>query len=387
MKVDREASLSLYVHVPWCVRKCPYCDFNSHVAREPIDQVVYVDAVLADLEYETKGISLPAVDSIFIGGGTPSLLETSALGRLLDGIRRSCIVESGAEITLEANPGTAEAQRFAAYRQAGVNRLSLGVQSLDDDKLHRLDRIHSALEARQAFAMAREAGFDNVNLDLMYGLPAQTLEQAMEDLGQAISLGPEHLSWYQLTLEPNTRFHRRPPPLPNEDVLGDMMESGEAMLAAAGYRRYEISAYARGGRECRHNLNYWQFGDYLGVGAGAHGKLTLDGGAVRRRSKLRQPAAYVAAAPLGALSEQRVLKVHELPVEFFMNALRLIDGVPTELFTQRTGLSPTVVADALSLARTRGLLSPETEQLRPTGLGLRFLNDLLAMFEPGLQEV
>ena len=378
--------LSLYVHIPWCVRKCPYCDFNSHAVREPVDQVAYVNAVLTDLEHETRGVSLPPVDSVFIGGGTPSLLETSVLRGLLNGIAHCCVLQSDAEITLEANPGTAEAKRFASFRQAGINRLSLGVQSLDDDKLRRLDRIHSALEARQAFVIAREAGFDNVNLDLMYGLPTQTLDQAMSDLSEVIELGPEHLSWYQLTLEPNTGFHHDPPTLPDEDILGDMMERGETMLEAAGYRRYEIAAYARPGRECRHNLNYWQFGDYLGVGAGAHGKRTLADGTIRRRSKLRQPAAYVAAASHGAVSEQRILETPELPVEFFMNALRLVDGVPSELFTQRTGLSQKPVAEALALARTRGLLSPETARLRPTALGLRFLNELLAMFEPGVQE-
>ncbi len=382
MELERYPPLSLYVHIPWCVRKCPYCDFNSHRADPSVDPLAYVDRLLLDLEYELEACVSRPIASVFIGGGTPSLLEADALARLLDGIARRCSVETGVEITLEANPGTAEARRFRAYRRAGVNRLSLGVQSLDDAMLARLGRVHSSADAQRAYAMARDAGFDNVNLDLMYGLPEQTLAQAMDDLHGAIAWDAEHLSWYQLTLEPNTRFHHSPPVLPSEDLVGDMMDSGHDALAGAGYRRYEISAHARDQRMCRHNLNYWRFGDYLGIGAGAHGKLTSADGVVRRRGKLRQPAAYMAAVAGGAISVQRVIGERELPVEFMMNALRLIDGVPAELFTRRTGLPLSVVAAALDDARARGLLRPDVERLAATQLGLRFLDELLTPFEP-----
>ena len=379
--MGRGVPLSLYVHFPWCVRKCPYCDFNSHVASQPVDQLEYVDAVLADLDNEKQLGTLPTLISIFIGGGTPSLMDGTAVERLLEGIARRWPLAAHVEVTLEANPGTVEAGRFRSYRQAGVNRLSLGMQSLNDAKLQKLERIHSAAEARRAYTVARDAGFDNINIDLMYGLPGQSVRQAMADLEAVVDLQPEHLSWYQLTLEPNTLFYLRPPPLPDNDLLGDMMEVGEALLAEVGYRRYEISAYARVGHECRHNLNYWQFGDYLGVGAGAHGKRTLDDGAVYRRSKLRQPAAYLAAIPNSVLSSQRQLGAQELPIEFFMNALRLVDGVPASIFSRRTGLPLDVVEDVLGVARSRGLMSHEPDVLRPTAFGLRFLDDLLTLFE------
>ncbi|MCG6965861.1 MAG: radical SAM family heme chaperone HemW [Chromatiaceae bacterium] len=378
----RPVPLSLYVHIPWCARKCPYCDFNSHAARDPLDQAGYVDALLLDLDHETMRQPLPAVGSVFIGGGTPSLFDGAAIGRLLDGVARRLTLAADLEITLEANPGTAEAGRFADYLGAGVNRLSLGVQSLDDRRLAALGRIHSAREALDAYRMARAAGFDNINLDLMYGLPGQALDGALEDLRQVVALGPEHLSWYQLTLEPNTLFHHHPPTLPDDDTLAGMMDAGQAMLAEAGYRQYEISAYAQAGRRCRHNLNYWEFGDYLGIGAGAHGKLTAPGSVIRRRSKQRQPAAYIAAAAQGAIHDERELDSTDLPVEFFLNALRLNAGVPAQLFGQRTGLSLQDIAAPLARARAQGLIGTDASRLQPTPLGLRYLNDLLALFEP-----
>jgi oxygen-independent coproporphyrinogen-3 oxidase len=364
------------------VRKCPYCDFNSHALRAPVDEAGYVDALLRDLDRALVDVPTGTVATVFCGGGTPSLFSGAAIGRLLDGIAARLRLAADVEITLEANPGTAEAENFADYRAAGVNRLSIGVQSLDDAKLAALGRIHRADEAVQAYRLARAAGFDNINLDLMYGLPEQTLDEALADLRGLIALSTEHLSWYQLTLEPNTLFHHRPPPLPVEDELADIMDAGQALLAAEGYRQYEISAYAQPGRRCRHNLNYWRFGDYLGIGAGAHGKLTTPAGEVWRRSKLRQPAAYLAAAGQGALSTERRLEAAELPIEFMLNALRLVGGVEAGTFAQRTGLALQAIAAPLAAARARGLLQDEPARLQPSELGLRYLNDLLLTFEP-----
>ncbi len=376
--------LALYVHIPWCVRKCPYCDFNSHVPRAVVDQRGYVDALLQDLDHDLDGLDRgdlgPGLVSVFIGGGTPSLFEPAAIGRLLEGVAARLDLQPGIEITLEANPGTAEAERFAGYRAAGVNRLSLGVQSLDDASLAALGRIHGAAEARAAFDLARRAGFDNVNLDLMYGLPGQSIAGGLRDLRSLLELAPEHVSWYQLTLEPNTLFHHRPPPLPDDDRLADMADAGQEILDRAGYRRYEVSAYAREGRRARHNLNYWEFGDYLGIGAGAHGKLSTADGLVRRTAKPRGPEVYLAGAGAGS---SRVLEVDDRVAEFFLNAMRLVDGVPADWFAQRTGLSLDRVGDALARARALGLMAHEPARLRPTALGLRFLNDLLALFEPG----
>jgi oxygen-independent coproporphyrinogen-3 oxidase len=374
--------LGLYIHIPWCVRKCPYCDFNSHELREALDQGAYVDALLQDLDKELTQGPLPPLQSIFIGGGTPSLFEGASIARLLEGVAQRIDLAPDVEVTLEANPGTAEAARLVDYRAAGVNRLSIGVQSLADASLKALGRIHSAAEARSAYQMARAAGFDNVNLDLMYGLPGQTQEAALDDLGRLIALGPEHISWYQLTLEPNTLFHHHPPRLPDDDVLVDMMEAGLGVLAGAGYERYEISAYARDGRRCRHNLNYWRFGDYLGIGAGAHGKSSAPGRPIRRRAKQRRPAAYMASAATGAVASERLLAPEELAVEFFLNAMRLTEGVPVEQFEARTGLALAVIAQPLLRARELGLMLDDPRRLQPSPLGLRFLNDLLALFEP-----
>jgi oxygen-independent coproporphyrinogen-3 oxidase len=374
--------LSLYVHIPWCVRKCPYCDFNSHAMRKAIDQAAYVDALLLDLDAELTRQPQPEIESIFVGGGTPSLFDGAVIARLLDGIAQRFTLVPDVEITLEANPGTAEVAHFSSYRAAGVGRLSIGVQSLDDGKLAALGRIHSADEARAAYRMARKAGFDNVNLDLMYGLPQQSTSAALADLGAIIELGPEHISWYQLTLEPNTLFHRQPPPLPDEDSLVDMMEGGQAMLADAGYLQYEISAFAHDDRQCRHNLNYWQFGDYLGIGAGAHGKLSRPGPGVRRRSKQRQPAAYMAAAAEGAVALEQEIGQDELAVEFFLNALRLTAGVPAGLFESRTGLALHMVERPLGRARELGLMLDDPTRLQASAHGQRYLNDLLVLFEP-----
>jgi oxygen-independent coproporphyrinogen-3 oxidase len=373
--------VSLYVHIPWCVRKCPYCDFNSHVARAPLDQQGYVDALLLDLDHEIRRQPPGEIGSIFFGGGTPSLLDGVVLGRLLEGIDQRLPLAADVEVTLEANPGTAEAARFADYHAAGVNRLSLGIQSLNDTKLAALGRIHDAAEAIESYRMARQAGFDNINLDLMFGLPGQCVDEALDDLQRIIALEPTHVSWYQLTLEPNTLFHDRPPPLPDDDLVAGIAAAGLALLDEVGFARYEISAFARAGRSCRHNLNYWGFGDYIGIGAGAHGKST-EGGRILRRSKRRQPDAYVAAVAEGGLSLQRVVSEAELPVEFLLNALRLVDGVPSAWFEQRTGLAIGSIRDQLQVAQLRELMEPTADRLRATALGLAFLNDLLALFEP-----
>lgn len=371
-----EIPLGLYVHIPWCMRKCPYCDFNSHALRGgDVPEQAYVAALLEDLELELAGLSGRQVGSLFIGGGTPSLFSGEAIFGLLEGIRARIGLAPDAEITLEANPGTVDAAHFRGYRQAGVNRLSIGVQAFDDAMLARLGRIHDARQAVAAFEAARAAGFDNINLDLMFGLPDQAQAGALEDLGRALALQPEHISWYQLTLEPNTLFHRQPPSLPADEALWAMQEAGLELLRAAGYRRYEISAFALEGRRCRHNLNYWRFGDYIGIGAGAHGKLTLEGG-VLRYFKERHPQRY-----LGEPRRRGERKVtgRELALEFLMNALRLVEGVDTALFAGRTGLSPEVLEPALSEARELGLLEPGRLQATPRGMD--FLNDLLLRFD------
>lgn len=371
--------LSLYVHIPWCLRKCPYCDFNSHAVSGEVPEGEYVDALLADLDVQAPRVAGRAVETVFIGGGTPSLFSGAAIGRLLEGIAARLDLTDAAEITLEANPGTAEAAQFADYLAAGVNRLSIGVQSLDDQRLRVLGRVHDAAEARQAVDWARAAGFDNLNLDIMYGLPGQDLQAVLADLDAVLALAPEHLSWYQLTLEPNTLFHARPPSLPDGDTVGDIMEAGLALLAGAGFRQYEVSAHARPGRAARHNRNYWTFGDYLGIGAGAHGKLSVPDGWVRRYSRPRHPRDYLAAP--AAPGSERILSANELPLEFLMNALRLHSGVPATLFFERTGLSLGVIETPLEQARARGLLEEDPTVLLPTTLGRRFLDDLLLLFE------
>ncbi|MBL8473138.1 MAG: oxygen-independent coproporphyrinogen III oxidase-like protein [Rhodocyclaceae bacterium] len=371
--------LALYVHFPWCVAKCPYCDFNSHALRGEAPEADYIDALIADLESALPLIWGRRIISIFFGGGTPSLMSAQGFDRLLAALRARLSIVSDAEITLEANPGTADAGRFEAYRAAGANRLSLGIQSFDDAMLARLGRIHDGAGARRAAEMALQH-FESVNFDLMYGLPQQDMAGALADLEQALQYAPPHLSCYNLTLEPNTAFAEHPPALPDPDLCADMQEAIEARLAVAGYENYETSAFARPGRRCRHNLNYWSFGDYLGIGAGAHGKLSFPD-RILRQVRPRHPKAYFAAAAAGDfVAEQRVLTATDLPFEFMMNALRLTQGVPLAQFSQRTGVSPLAIQGAIRQARTAGLLEEDAAQLRPSLRGRRFLNDLLQLF-------
>lgn len=376
--------LALYLHLPWCLRKCPYCDFNSHAAPQAVPEARYVAALLADLERELPRIWGRRLVSVFLGGGTPSLFSPEALADLIDGLRARLALRPGTEITLEANPGTFERERFRAFREAGINRLSIGVQSLNDTMLARIGRIHDASQARRAVEQAARAGFEDINVDLMFGLPGQSPSEAQADLLEAIALAPTHLSYYQLTLEPNTLFHHEPPPLPDEDMLWEMQGRGHDRLADAGYTQYEVSAFAAAGRRCLHNLNYWEFGDYLGIGAGAHGKLT-DGatGLVTRRWKLRQPLAYMQAAEQGdPTAGAREIGDEDLRFEFMLNALRLSDGVPLRLFAERTGLQVDSITATLDDARARGMLERCADRIIPTALGRRFLNDLTASFLP-----
>ncbi|WIF67902.1 radical SAM family heme chaperone HemW [Metapseudomonas otitidis] len=373
--------LAAYVHIPWCVRKCPYCDFNSHAAGPELPETDYVDAVLADLEQDLVHVHGRPLTSIFFGGGTPSLFSAAALGRLLEGIERRVPFAPDIEITLEANPGTFEQAKFSAYRQLGINRLSIGVQSFQGDKLKALGRIHDGSEAIRAADMARNAGFDNFNLDLMHGLPDQSLDDALYDLRTAIAQGPTHLSWYQLTMEPNTVFWSQPPQLPEDDLLWDIQEAGQALLAEAGYAQYEVSAYARAGRQARHNLNYWTFGDFLGIGAGAHAKLSSPEGRIQRTWKTRLPKDYLDPAK-AFQAGARELDADELPFEFLMNALRLTDGVPAGLYPQRTGLPLADLAASRREAEAQGLLQADPARLAATPKGQLFLNDLLQRFLP-----
>ena len=371
--------LSLYVHIPWCVRKCPYCDFNSHEARGDPPEDAYVDALLADLEFALPAIWGRKVTTVFIGGGTPSLFSAAAIDRLLAGIRARVPLSPDAEITLEANPGTFERDRFAGFKAAGVNRLSLGIQSFDDAHLAALGRIHDVREARAA-AEAALAIFGNVNFDLMYALPEQTVGQARADVAAALAFGPPHLSFYHLTLEPNTLFHRYPPPLPDDDAAADIEDAVHAALADAGYRQYETSAFARAGHACRHNLNYWQFGDYLGIGAGAHSKLSLPD-RVFRQVRWKQPKQYLDQVGRGMpLQEETTVTRDDIGFEFMLNALRLTDGVTAASFAERTGYPLAIVERELDVAVRRGLVDAHPATIRPTALGRRFLNDLQALF-------
>ena len=370
------APLAVYVHIPWCVKKCPYCDFNSHAQREAIPEAAYLDALTRDLEMSLPLVWGREVSSIFIGGGTPSLFTPQAIDRLLTTLRTLLRVSPVAEITLEANPGTFEAARFKGYRAAGVNRLSLGIQSFNPEHLKALGRIHDEHEARAA-AVAAIALFESVNLDLMYALPGQTLAQARADLEAAIALGPTHLSAYHLTLEPNTPFAAAPPVLPDDDTAADMQAQAEDLLGAAGYQHYETSAFARPGWHCQHNLNYWTFGDYLGLGAGAHGKLSFHD-RILRQARQKHPKAYMEAP--GQLAEQRTLDRHDRVFEFMMNALRLNAGFDPRLFEQRTGLSIAAAEPGLQEAQRRGLLERDLHNIRPSATGRRFLNELLQVF-------
>ena len=373
--------LSLYVHVPWCIRKCPYCDFNSHAAPDALPEDAYVDALIADVERALPSIWGRKVGTIFIGGGTPSLFSAAAIERLLSALRARLPLLPDAEITLEANPGTFERAKFAGYFAAGVNRLSLGVQSFDDNFLRALGRVHGADEARRAAESALMI-FGNVNLDLMFALPQQTLDDARRDVAAALSFGPPHLSFYHLTLEPNTLFYRHPPPLPNSEAAADIEDAVLEMLVQGGYLHYETSAHAKPAFQCAHNVNYWRFGDYLGIGAGAHSKISFPDHVVRQL-RWKQPKQYLAEIARGApLQEECVVSRRDLPFEFMLNALRLTGGVPASLFAERTGLPLAAATAPIAEATRRGLLEPDPAMLKPTALGRRFLNDLQSLFLP-----
>ncbi len=374
--------LSLYVHMPWCVRKCPYCDFNSHETKDALPEAEYITALIADLEQELPSVWGRSIESIFIGGGTPSLFSPAAFDRLFSEIRARLPCKPGIEITMEANPGTWEYGKFREFRAVGVNRLSLGIQSFDTGMLQKLGRIHGAREAFTAAETAHAAGFDNFNLDLMFGLPGQSIEQALADIRNAIALQPAHISLYQLTLEPNTAFYVNPPALPEDDALWDMQEQCQSQLATHGYRQYEVSAYAQPGHECRHNLNYWRFGDYLGIGAGAHGKISdAQHQRITRSWKVKNPRDYLLKAATPArIGGTQPLKRNDVGLEFMMNALRLTDGFPVALFAEHTGQPISIVKQGLQQAEEKGLIEWDIHTIRPTELGRRFLNDLLGLF-------
>jgi putative oxygen-independent coproporphyrinogen III oxidase len=388
--------LSLYIHIPWCIRKCPYCDFNSHEIPEALNENDYIAAMLADLEQDLPRVYGRSVRSIFIGGGTPSVLSPEAIYQLLSGVRARVPLAAGAEITLEANPGTVNSSRFLGLREAGINRLSLGIQTFNDSALQRLGRIHGRSEAVSAIETAKQVGFDNLNLDLMFGLPDQTLEMALADLHTAVAFSPTHLSWYQLTIEPNTPFYHHSPPLPDDDLLWAMQSAGQTDLAKQGYFQYEVSAYAQSKRYCQHNLNYWQFGDYLGIGAGAHSKISDAAlGTITRLSKQRHPQTYLQSAYSDAvIASCSTLTAEHVILEFMMNALRLVEGFTIQEFINNTGLNPAHIDKPLEDGCARGWLIKKNEQInflnekgsntmqriQTTEIGMRFLNDVLDLF-------
>ncbi|KAA8997750.1 radical SAM family heme chaperone HemW [Affinibrenneria salicis] len=369
--------LSLYIHIPWCVQKCPYCDFNSHALKGEVPHMDYVHHLLADLDADLPDAGQRPLHSIFIGGGTPSLLSATAMQALLDGVRARLPLSAAAEITMEANPGTVEADRFSAYQQAGVNRISIGVQSFQPEKLARLGRIHGPQEAIRAAQLAAGLGLRSFNLDLMHGLPDQSLEEALDDLRQAIALNPPHLSWYQLTIEPNTLFSSRPPVLPDDDALWDIWQQGHRLLSAAGYRQYETSAYAKTGYQCQHNLNYWRFGDYLGIGCGAHGKLSFADGRIVRTVKTRHPRGFMQGNYLDRRTE---VTPDERPFEFFMNRFRLLEPVARAEFPRLTGLDECLIRRQLDQALAQGYLTETESDWQITEHGKLFLNSLLELF-------
>jgi oxygen-independent coproporphyrinogen-3 oxidase len=369
--------LSLYIHIPWCVQKCPYCDFNSHALKGEVPHDDYVQHLLADLDADVPYAQGREVKTIFIGGGTPSLLSGPAMQTLLDGVRARLNLAADAEITMEANPGTVEADRFVEYQRAGVNRISIGVQSFSEEKLKRLGRIHDSQEAKRAAHLATGLGLRSFNLDLMHGLPDQTLEEALDDLRQAIALNPPHLSWYQLTIEPNTLFSSRPPKLPDDDALWDIFEQGDALLTAAGYQQYETSAYAKPGYQCQHNLNYWRFGDYLGIGCGAHGKVTFPDGRILRTAKTRHPRGYMEGR---YLERQHDVEEADKPFEFFMNRFRLLEAAPRAEFTAFTGLPESAIRSQIDEAIAQSYLIESEQEWQITEHGKLFLNSLLELF-------
>ena len=378
--------LSAYVHLPWCVRKCPYCDFNSHKAGPPAQRERYLEALFNDVRQDAGKVAGRSIETVFLGGGTPSLFSPQQIGAIIARLGECLDLAPDAEITMEANPGTLEHGSLAGYREAGVNRLSLGAQSFDAESLARLGRIHGPDEILAVFQEARDAGFDNINVDLMHALPGQTPAAALADLEAALALDPEHISYYQLTLEPNTVFHARPPEdLPDEEQVFDIQDAGMERLGAAGFERYEISAYAKAGRQCRHNLNYWRFGDYLGVGAGAHGKLTSSESGVRRSEKLANPQQYTEhMESRSEAARWKAVPEDELPFEFMLNALRLAEGFSMQLYEAHTGLSEQSVRGTLDALAERGLMSCDPDHIwRPTRQGYRFVNDLQGAFLPG----
>jgi len=373
--------LSLYVHIPWCVKKCPYCDFNSHTANNQLPEEEYLQALIQDLELELPYVQGRKLSSIFFGGGTPSLFSAETIGRIIQAAQRRIGFASNIEITLEANPGTFEQEKFSGYRSVGINRLSIGIQSFNNNQLEALGRIHSSEQAINAVDTARKAGFKNINLDLMHGLPGQDISGAMADLQQAIDLNPNHISWYQLTIEPNTVFYNKPPTLPKDIILESIQEKGLKLLADNGYQQYEVSAYCKAGNKSVHNMNYWEFGDYLGIGAGAHGKVTLlDEQRIIRTTKTRKPEDYLARESSYTASSHTIPE-EELPLEFMMNAMRLNNGVPKQYFSGRTGISVDTIQSTLGKLQKLGLMEQESSNLVPTEKGHKFLNNLLEIFD------
>jgi putative oxygen-independent coproporphyrinogen III oxidase len=372
--------LSLYIHIPWCVRKCPYCDFNSHTSKGSLPEELYVNALLQELDSHLEQVQNRPLVSIFFGGGTPSLFSAHAIARILDGVAKRIVMDPAVEITLEANPGTIDEGNFKGYRAAGVNRLSLGIQSLQDDKLKALGRIHDRDYALRAIKIAKEAGFSNFNLDIMFGLPNQTIADAMHDIETALSYAPTHFSWYQLTIEPNTLFYHQRPQLPIDDLIWDMQLSGQALIHSSGLVQYEVSAYAQSERDCRHNRNYWEFGDYLGIGAGAHSKMTnMETQQAVRFSQVRNPKDYLNAS-LREKHQPTLLATNDLIFEFMLNALRLTEGFPASLFSQRTGIALDDIKPIVKNAQQRGLLLAHSDHICPSESGKKFLNDLISMF-------
>lgn len=371
--------LSLYIHMPWCVRKCPYCDFNSHALQSNLPEDAYIDALIAELQSQLSVLQQRPIHSIFIGGGTPSLFSPQAYATLFNAIARLCTLEKNIEITLEANPGTVEQTNFQGYRDAGINRLSLGVQSFQTEKLKALGRIHGSFEAHRAVEIAHQTGFTNINIDLMHGLPKQTIDDALYDLKTALALAPTHLSWYQLTLEPNTYFYKHPPRLPKDETIWNMQIAGKQLLAENKFNQYEVSAYCLPNHHCRHNLNYWEFGDYLGIGAGAHSKITDATGQISRHSNVKSPKNYLDTAKV-TKEEEKILTTDELAFEFMLNALRLQKPISHDLFTARTGLPLSHIQQPLKLAQQYEFLQSTDNHFTLTPLGTHFLNDVIELF-------
>lgn len=375
--------LTLYIHIPWCVRKCPYCDFNSHEARERVPEDLYISALIDDLDEQLPHIWGRSLTSIFFGGGTPSLFSPQSIEKILMAVQSRIRMSPDTEITLEANPGTVDEAHFSGFRQAGINRLSIGVQSLQEEKLKALGRVHGRDAALRAIESAIRAGFDNFNLDLMHGLPGQSIEDSLSDVRDALAFMPPHLSWYQLTIEPNTFFHYQPPQLPEEDILWDIQQKGKEIITKTHLSQYEVSAYARAEHECKHNKNYWEFGDYLGIGAGAHSKISdMENQVITRHWQVKNPKDYI--NPNQSFTAHQVnLAPHDICFEFMMNALRLTQGVSTDLFLERTGLSLETIEPAMTIAKNKKLLVNDSNRLCATEQGQQFLNDVVGLFLPG----